>query len=381
MTNRAASPASIQPFRIDIPEASVSDLHRRLQAARWPDELPDVGWDFGVASGYLRELADYWREGFDWRSREEQLNDYPQFSTEIDGQKIHFVHVRSPRPHAIPLLLLHGWPSTFADLVGLVKPLTEPDDGVTAFDVVIPSLPGFGFSGATSERGWGITRMARAFAELMRCLGYHEYMVQGGDAGSMIGPEIARIDPQHVSGVHVNALVAPIDWQSDDPTAGLTADEVARVYEQAGEWEERSGYAVVQSTRPQTLAYGLNDSPLGLLAWQLEWFVDYDPSRSTQKPVDRDAILTDVAITWFTGTAGSSARIYKEGGDAFCGGRRTDVPTAVAVFPGDSALRSVAERSLDVVRWTEFHRGGHFASLQAPDLLVDDVRAFAASLR
>ncbi|NLE78480.1 MAG: hypothetical protein GX610_02690 [Rhodococcus sp.] len=196
----------------------------------------------------------------------------------------------------------------------------------------------------------------------------------------MIAPEMARVATEHVVGVHVNALVAPIDWTSEDAMAGLTDDEMARVQGDAAAWEERSGYAVVQSTRPQTLAYALTDSPLGLLAWQLEWFVDYDPTRTEQTPVDRDAILTDITITWLTRTAGSAARIYKEGGDAFYGGSRVETPTAVASFPGDSAMRTVAERSLNVVRWTEFDRGGHFASLQAPDLLVDDIRAFCAAL-
>jgi pimeloyl-ACP methyl ester carboxylesterase len=380
----------ISPFRIAIPQADLDELARRLDTAWWPDELPHAGWDYGVALGYLRELAKYWRRGYDWREHERRLNALPQFTTEIDGQTVHFVHVRSPHPSATPIVLTHGWPSTVADLVGLVGPLTDPgthgaDSGThsaPAFEVVIPSLPGFGFSGPTRERGWGITRIARAWADLMRRLGYDRYLVQGGDFGSLVSSELARVAPQNVMGVHVNALVSAstVDWTSEDPTAGLTEEEVGKLYAGGAEWQERSGYATIQSTRPQTLAYALTDSPLCLLAWNLEWFVDYDPSHTTQVPIDRDAILTNVTIHWLTRTAGSAARLYKEAGDAFFGGAWTDVPTAVAVFPGDGTIRSLAERIHNVVRWTEYDRGGHFASLQAPDLLIEDIRAFRRKL-
>jgi pimeloyl-ACP methyl ester carboxylesterase len=214
----------------------------------------------------------------------------------------------------------------------------------------------------------------------MRRLGYSRYVVHGGDFGSLISPEVARVAPEQVMGVHVNALVATVDWAGPDPTAGLSEDDVARMKDAESVWGERSGYAAIQSTRPQTLAYALTDSPLGLLAWDLEWFVDYDPTSTKQTPVDPDAILTDVTICWLTRTAGSSARLYKDAGDVFTGEVRTGVPTAVAVFPGDDVLRSLAERSHRIVRWTEYERGGHFASLQAPDLLVDDIRAFVREL-
>jgi epoxide hydrolase len=375
---------SLEPFRIEVPQSDLDELHRRLDAARWPDELPGAGWEYGVAGDHLRELAGYWRTGYDWRAHERRLNGLPQFTTVIDGQRVHFAHLRSSAAGAVPVLLTHGWPSTFADLAGLAAPLAEPAahgaPDAPAFDVVIPSIPGFGFSGPTRERGWDITRIARAWAELMRRLGYDRYLVQGGDYGSMISPEVARVDPGHVLGVHVNALVTAVDWTAPDPLAGLSPEEVGEVRATMAAWQERSGYATVQSTRPQTLAYSLLDSPLGLLAWDLEWFVDYDPARTVQTPVDRDAILTDVTICWLTGTAGSSARLYKESGAAFFGGRRTATPTAVAVFPGDGTVRALAERHNTVVRWTRYPRGGHFASLQAPDLLLDDVRAFTAEL-
>jgi len=376
---------AIERFRVGIPQDDIDELHRRIDGCRWPDALPGVGWDYGVDPGYLRELAEYWRDGFDWRAQEDRLNAFPQFRTEIDGQNVHFAHVRSPRPDAVPLLLTHGWPSTVADFLEIIGPLSDPAahgaPDAPAFHVVAPSIPGFAFSGPTREKGWGPPRVARAWAELMRRLGYDRYIAQGGDAGSIISPELGRADTGHVLGVHVNALVgAAPDWQSEDPMAGLTEEEAAQVYAGEAEWEQRSGYAIMHSTRPQTIAYALNDSPVGMLAWNLEWFVDYDPARAVQTPVDRDAVLTNASIFWFTGTSGSAARLYKEAGDEFYGGPVSGVPTGVAVFPGDGAVRAFAERSNRIVHWTEFDRGGHFASLQAPDLLVGDIRAFTAEL-
>jgi pimeloyl-ACP methyl ester carboxylesterase len=378
--------SELTPFRSDVPQADLDDLQRRLAATRWPDELPGVGWAYGVARDHLRELVEYWRTGFDWWAVEARLNAHPQFTTSIDGQRVHLLHVRSPRPDAVPLLMTHGWPSTVADLLPVIGPLTDPAaygaPDAPAFHLVLPSLPGSGFSGPTTEPGWSITRIARAWLELMDRLGHDRFLVQGGDTGSLVSPEVARLAPDRVVGVHLNAEVAAgtLDWTAEDPTAGLTEEEVGTASAAAALWEERQGYATVQATRPQTLAYALNDSPVGLLAWDLEWFVDYDPTATAQTPVDPDAILTDVTTTWLTGTAGSSARIYKDAGDAFSGGADSGVPTAVAVFPGDHAIRTLSERRHTIVRWTEYDRGGHFASLQAPDLLVEDVRAFAQQL-
>ncbi|MBW0105405.1 epoxide hydrolase family protein, partial [Pseudonocardia sp. KRD291] len=352
--------------------------------ARWPDELPGVGWEYGVAGEYLRDLADRWRHRFDWREAETRLNARPQFTTPVDGQDVHFLHVRSPRADATPLLLVHGWPSTPADFEPVIGPLTDPgDDDVPAFHVVAPSLPGFGFSGPTREPGWDTPRHARCLAELMARLGYDRYVVQGGDFGSMVGPEVGRVAAGHVLGVHLNALVTAAypDWSSDDPLAGLSEAEQHAVHAAGAEWEQRAGYATIHSTRPQTIAYAMTDSPLGLLAWNLEWFVDYDPETTGQAPVDPDAYLTNVSTFWFTRTAGSSMRLYKEAGEAFTNpGPPSDVPTAVLSLLGDGAIRAFAEPTHRIVRWTTHDRGGHFASLQAPDLLVDDVRAFTAEL-
>jgi pimeloyl-ACP methyl ester carboxylesterase len=304
---------SIHPFQIAIPDTDLDDLAGRLGQIRWPDQLPGSGWDHGVELGYLSDLAGYWRTGYDWRAHEAALNELPQFTTHIDGQHVHFAHVRSDVPDAVPLLITHGWPSTIADFLAIVGPLTDPAGhgapDAPAFHVITPSLPGFGFSGPTTERGWDVHRIAQAWATLMARLGYDRYLVQGGDFGGLISPEVGRVDPEHVIGVHVNALVTAVDWRQPDPTAGLTDFERQRAFASGAQWQQRAGYATVQSTRPQTLAYALTDSPIGLLGWNLEWFVDYDPGRTVQVPIDRDAILTDVTICWLTRTAGSSARL------------------------------------------------------------------------
>ena len=376
----------IHPFRIRIAPEEIDELHERLARTRWPDSLPGVGWAYGVPGDHLKELAEYWRTGFDWRAAEERLNGFPQFTTDIDGQRIHFLHVRSPEPDAVPLILTHGWPSTVAEFWDVIGPLTDPRGhgapDAPAFHVVAPSVPGVAFSGPTTEPGWSIERMARSWVELMERLGYERYLAQGGDTGSLVSPEMGRAAPDRVMGVHVNGLVSAsiLDWTAEDPTAGFTEEETATVYAGEAEWEERQGYAALQSTRPQTLSYALTDSPVGVLAWNLEWFVDYDPERGVQPPVDRDVVLTHVSLYWFTRTSGSAARMYKDGGDAFYGGRDSGVPTAVALFPGDAPVRTLAERSNSIVRWTRYERGGHFAATQAPDLLTADVRAFAGEL-
>lgn len=373
---------AITPFRIDIPERDMTDLTERLGRSRWPDELAGVGWGYGVALERVKELAAYWRDRFDWHAQQERLNEFPQFTTVIDNQRVHFLHVRSPEPDAFPLLLTHGWPGSFAEFAGLIGPLTDPrhhgGDPAEAFDVVVPSLPGFGFSTPTSERGWGVERIARAWAELMHRLGYTRYGAQGGDWGARVSPQLARTDPLHVVGVHVNALVA---LPNGDPAEmeSLDADDLAGL-DGLRRWNaERSGYAQIMSTRPQTLAFALDDSPLGLLAWNLERFDDYGEHPAA---IGADVILTQVALYWLTRTGGSSGRIYKEAA-ANWGQRaqRSQVPTAVAVFPGDSTVRAFSERDHNVVRWTRFDRGGHFAALQAPDLLVGDVREFFRGLR
>jgi hypothetical protein len=389
-----------KPYRVEIPPAALDDLRDRLARTRWPAKpaggspadgsladgsQPGGSWSAGVDQDYLGDLVEHWRTGYDWRAAEARLNRIPQFTTTIDGENIHFLHVRSPEPDATPLVVTHGWPSTVYDFLDVIGPLTDPrahgGDPAQAFHVVAPSLPGFAFSGPTREPGWGPPRIARAWAELMHGLGYHRYGAQGGDFGSIISPEVGRADPEHVIGVHVNALADAATASSPKDLEQLSAADRERAEQNQYWWYARSGYATQMSTRPQTLAYALNDSPAGQLAWNLEWFVDWDPGRTVQTPVDRDAILTDVTIFWLTRTAGSAARLYLEAAGGW--GERaapSPVPTAVATFPGDRAVRGLADLSHRITRWTEYPRGGHFASLQAPDLLVTDIRDFFASL-
>jgi pimeloyl-ACP methyl ester carboxylesterase len=375
----------INPFRIDIPQADLDDLRDRLARTRWPDELPGTGWSYGVPSAYTRQLADYWRTEYDWRAQEAALNRYPQFTTEIDGQNIHFLHVRSPEPDALPLIITHGWPGSVAEFTKILGPLTDPrahgGDPADAFHVVAPSLPGFGFSGPTRETGWSPRRAAHAWAELMRRLGYDRYGAHGGDTGSVISPELGRLAPGNVIGVHVNGALGFPTFQPGE-LDGLTEAEQARLAQYSD--HDRAAYAMVQSTRPQTVAFGLHDSPAGQLAWIVEKFKEWtDPAHALpEEAVDRDQLLTDVTIYWLTGTAASSARLYKEGAADW--GRpveKSDVPTGVAVFPGDAGVRRIAEREHNVIHWSEFDRGGHFAAMEAPDLLITDIRTFFRLVR
>jgi epoxide hydrolase len=379
-----AHDSKISPYRIDIPQGALDDLRDRLGRTRWPDELPGVGWDLGVPLDYLKGLAEYWATTYDWRSQEAALNESAQFTTIIDDQNVHFLHVRSPEPGALPLLITHGWPGSIAEFLDIIGPLADPaahgGDPADAFHVIAPSIPGFGFSGPTHETGWNTVRVARAWAELMRRLGYERYGAQGGDTGALVSPELGRIDPEHLAGIHVNNLLTFPSGQLHD----LSDADQGRLKLMQRWQNEMAGYASIQSTRPQTLAYALTDSPAGQLAWIVEKFKEWtDPAAALpEDAVDRDRLLTDVSIYWLTATAGSSARLYYEGAKSW--GQPSEpsaVPTGVAVFPMDITIRSIAESQHNIVHWTEFDRGGHFAAMEAPDLLVADVREFFRPLR
>ncbi|TXS46733.1 epoxide hydrolase [Streptomyces sp. uw30] len=389
---------SVRPFRLDIPQSDLDDLHDRLDRTRWPDEIPGAGWAYGVPTDYLRDLVRHWRHTYDWRAAEARLNEWPQFMTTIDGANVHFAHVRSPEPDATPLIITHGWPGSIVEFLDVVGPLADPaahgGDPADAFHVVVPSIPGFGLSGPTTEPGWEAGRVADAWAELMHRLGYERFGAQGGDWGAAISRELGRAHSERVIGVHLNLL--PGAQAATEPTSqeldALSPEEQERALTSWRRWAAWSrdgiGYYHQQATRPQTLAYGLSDSPVGQLAWIVEKFREWTDSKELpEEAIDRDRMLTNVMLYWLTGTAGSSARIYYERAHP----RRrvakpsepSSAPTALALFPAEPQipLRHKAERTENLVRWTEFDRGGHFAAMEEPDLVVGDVRAFFRQLR
>jgi pimeloyl-ACP methyl ester carboxylesterase len=385
MTVRTA----IESFRIDIDQEALDDLATRLTQTRWPAQLPGEPWRRGVPVEYLRGLVDYWQNGYDWRMQEARLNAYPQFMTEIDGQRIHFLHVSSPEPDATPLLLLHGWPGSIVEFSDVIGPLSNPrdhgGDPAIAFHLVIPSMPGFGFSSPLADTGWTSTRIARAFAELMSRLGYSRYGAQGGDFGAFIAPDLGRVDPDHVLGVHVNAATVgfiPFGEIPEEELAAFSDVERARVSRMQNFLSDMNGYFQIQATRPQTLSYGLTDSPVGQLAWIVEKFKEWTNSSRVlpEDAVDRDHILTNMMLYWLTGTAGSSANLYYEGMHANDWPTPSAVPTGVAVFAEDISIRRYAEQGNNIVHWSDFDVGGHFAALETPALLVDDIRTFFAGL-
>lgn len=380
-------PAGIAPYRLDIPETTLEDLRTRLRLTRWPSELSGVGWERGVPVDYVREVAEYWESEYDWRAAEAAINRFPQYTTTIDGQHIHFLHVHSAEPGAVPLILTHGWPGSIVEFLDLIGPLTDPrahgGDAADAFHVVVPSIPGFGLSGPTAEPGWGTgKRIARAWAELMNRLGYDQYFAHGGDFGALITRELGVVDADHVTAIHLTDITGtPSAEEADlsDPKEKLSLELQQRYL------HELSGYGYIQATRPQTLAYGLTDSPVGQLAWIIEKFKEWtDTEGLPEDAVDRDTLLTNVMLYWLTGTAGSSANLYYEGAQTWGQAEEPSAtPTGVAVFPKNIALpiRRVAERNNAIVHWSEFDRGGHFAALEVPETLTKDIRVFVREFR
>jgi pimeloyl-ACP methyl ester carboxylesterase len=391
MSSNDRSDADILSFRVDIPQPAIDDLRDRLARTRWPDELAGVGWSRGVPLGYLQGLAEYWGGGYDWRKHEALLNELPQFTTVIDGQRIHFLHVRSPEPDALPLIVTHGYPSSVAEFLDVLGPLTDPrahgGDPADAFHVVAPSLPGFGFSSPLSGTGWESTRTARAWVELMHRLGYERYGAHGGDIGAGVSGDLGLHDPAGVVGAHVTTdptALALIGGMLPDEADDMTEAQKGRLEELRG-WEaEGRGYLQIQSTRPQTLAYGLSDSPAAQLGWIVEKFKEWtNPSAELpEDAVDRDQLLTNVSIYWFTGTGTSAANFVYEAAHAERDwGATSPAPIGMAVFAADDMLRYVLNRDGHIEHWSEFERGGHFPAMEAPDLLVTDVREFFRDLR
>jgi len=379
----------IRPFRVAISQESLDDLRNRLDRTRWTSDIPGEGPDYGVDLAWVRRLAGYWRDGYDWRAAEARLNAYPQFITGIDGQDIHFLHVRSPEPDALPLILTHGWPGSVVEYLDVIGPLTDPRahgrDPSIAFDLVVPSLPGFAFSSPLTSRGWSTARTAAAWVELMRRLGYQRYGAAGNDAGSMFSPEIGRLDPDHVTGVHVTQVFS---FPSGDPAEfeGLSEQDMAALQKLQWFMDHKFSFNQLHSQQPQTLAHALADSPVGLLAWNGQLMGE---DAMGEKGLDDDFVLTNVALYWLTNTGGSSIRFYRE--DAVAPRAQeptppepTTVPLGVAGFAGDfSGVRRFAERDhQNLVQWNMHPEpGGHYAAHLEPDTLADDIRAFYAGRR
>ncbi|MEU8403902.1 epoxide hydrolase family protein [Nonomuraea sp. NPDC048892] len=374
----------IKPFRIDIPQADLDDLRERLRRTRWAAQLPG-GWSRGVPVAYLRDLADYWADGFDWRAQETRLNAFAQFTTTIDGQPIHFAHVRSPEPDALPLIMTHSWPNSVAEFLDVIGPLTDPrrhglDPGI-AFHVVAPSLPGFGFSPfpePADERPWSIDRVARTWAELMRRLGYERYGAHGNDAGALVTPRLAALAPERVAG---SLITAGLGIPTGDPAQleGLSDEELAELKELTAWMGQGSGYGPYLAARPQTLAYGFADSPVAQLAYLVERYKEFDGWGPGTEPIDRDLVLTNAALYWLTETGGSSSWTYYEGAAGLPADQRA-VPTGVT-HGGPAAMRRIAERGNDIVYWGTAQSPSHMVAMAAPGPLVDGIRAFFRIVR
>jgi pimeloyl-ACP methyl ester carboxylesterase len=377
----------IAPFTIDVPDAALADLRERLRRTRWPEREPVDDWSQGVPLAFVRDLCAYWAEEYDWRATEARLNALPQFRTGIDGLGIHFLHVRSPHPRALPLVLTHGWPGSIIEFLGAIGPLTDPvahgGDAADAFHVVCPSLPGYGFSDKPTAPGWGVERIAAAWAELMARLGYERYGAQGSDWGTSVSASLGQQDAGRVAGIHLMPPLAPPDPATfDDLTEGerdaLAALEHAR--------EHDSGYSKEHATRPQTIGYALVDSPAALCAWIVEKLVAWTDG----DVVPRDALLDNLMLYWLPGTGASSARLYWESAGRvreWIEGPTRDVvavPAGCTVFPKElqrPSRRWAERRFTDIRYWSEPDRGGHFAALEQPERFVDEVRAFFRLVR
>jgi len=377
---------SIDTFQIRVDDSTLGDLRHRLEQTRFPDQIEGTGWDYGIPVDYLRELVEYWRDAYDWRSEEARLNGFDHFRTLIDGQMIHFVHARSAHPDALPLLMTHGWPGSVVEFLDVIPMLTDPESyggqASDAFHVIAPSLPGYGFSEPPRSRGWDVQRIAQAFVELMSRLGYVRYAAQGGDWGAQVTTRLGALDPEHCASIHLNMAIG-----SPPPTPGpLTEEEQADLAAMKQFGDEESGYANEQGTKPQTLGVALNDSPAGLLAWIVEKFRTWsDCDGHPENCFTRDQLITNVMLYWVTQTSASSARLYWEArrSGSWTAVPFVGVPTGVGRYPKEILRwpRSWVERQYNVTHWAAMPRGGHFAAMEQPALFAEDVQAFFRTVR
>jgi pimeloyl-ACP methyl ester carboxylesterase len=364
----------MEPFQIDVPQDDLDDLRDRIARTRWTPQLPGDGWRRGVPADHLREMAEYWRTGYDWRAQEVRLNEFPQFTEDIAGHQVHFLHVRSPQPDAFPIILTHGWPNSFVEFAELIPPLAA-----AGFDVVVPSVPGFAFSAAPRETGFSTRRVAELWAELMSRLGYDRFGTQGGDLGAYVAPEVAKVAPEHVAGVYI---IAGLGFPTEADLPEMTEDErAAFAAMQEMDWMSGVDHHALLRAAPQTFAYGWHDSPVAALAWMLQKFHEFNASGAPLEEVlDRDAILTNVSLYWFTRTfATSSWPMYDSTVSAWPEGQ-TVAPTGV--FSGPPGIRRFAERTNKIVHWPENAAGRHhFVAMDAPDDLAADMATFFAKVR
>lgn len=371
----------IRPFRIDIPQSDLDDLHRRLADARWAGQLPGTGRERGVPVAEVREWARYWRTEYDWRAQERRLNEFPQYLTEIDGLDVHFVHVRSPEPDAVPLVLNHGWPNTFAEFAELIGPLTDPrahgGDPARAFHVVVPSVPGFAFSAAPRDTGWTAERVARMWLTLMDRLGYRRFGVQGGDFGSYVATAMAEAAPDRVLGLYITAgLGIPTPADVPDLTDAERAGYEAMM---SADWTTGVDHHALLRSAPQTFALGWTDSPAAALAWMLQKFQEFSSAAALDDAIARDEVLTTVALYWFTATFATSAWPYYDStGFAWPTGS-AQVPTGV--YSSTPGIRRLAERTAKIVHWPDHNPSGHhFIAMDQSAAYTADLREFFAAL-
>lgn len=383
---------SIQPFTLSIPESEVDDLAQRLKSARLPQVIEGAGWERGVPVDYLKKIAHHWQHNFDWRKAEETINKFEQFTTEIDGQRLHFFHVRAQDEHALPILLSHGWPSSSVEYLKVIDLLTRPKSG-PAFHVVAPTIPGFGLSSPVTQTGWQSPRTAKAYAELMKQLGYERYGVHGSDVGADILGELVKVDGEHIVGMHMATDTSTIVYSvtafmgGGDPmqNPNLTNADKEQVKNIQDGWKEGDGYLKIQSTRPSTLGFALNDSPVGQLAWQLEKFKIWtNPSdKLVEQKIDLDQLLTNVSLYWFTGSGAASANYIYENYHAVrdWAPAPANVPQGFAVFNAMSCARKLMDPERKVGHWSEFKEGQHFPAMEVPELFAGDAQKFFASLQ
>ena len=382
---------AVQPYKIEIPDSVLDDLKSRLERTRWPDELPGTGWDYGSNLDYVKELVEYWRTEFDWHAQEKLINSFSHFKSEVDGLNIHFIHEKGKGPNPMPLVITHGWPGTFFEMYKVIPMLSDPashgGDPADAFDVVAPSMPGYGFSDATDKRGLSVLSISDLWAKLMsENLGYQRFAAQGGDWGARVTAKLGLSHGDKVIGIHTTSTSSPTPYQGPG-TRELSEAEKAMLAQRVQWLADEGGYSHIQATKPQTLSYGLNDSPAGLAAWIVEKYRTWsDCGGDVESRFTKDELLTTITIYWVTQSINSSTRLYYESffqAWDLAKDEKIQVPVAIASFPRENSvpLREWAERSFNIQQWTDMPSGGHFAALEEPDRLVEDIRKFFRGLR